>query len=104
MAALAENMTKSSMNRDIATKTGLSRTQVDGVLDAMNSIIESELKAGRSVTLSGLVRLSVARKDAAAAYTFTSPSTGKKYPIAAKQAHNVVKAKKLKKLDDMMLR
>jgi len=96
-----KGLTKAQIGADIASRTGLSKAQVQDVLAAQAEIVEAELKAGRPVTISTLVKVTLVRKPATPARPGRNPFTGEAITIKAKPARNVVKVRALKSLKDM---
>jgi nucleoid DNA-binding protein len=99
--ALTKALTKAQMASEIATKTGLTKAQVNSVFDAMSAVVGEELKAGRPVTVPGLVKVTLTHKAATAARPGRNPFTGEAITIKAKPARKVVKVRALKALKDM---
>ena len=96
-----KSLTKAQMASEIATKTGMSKSQVTSVLEAMTDVISDELKHSRPVTIPGLVKIKIVRKAATAARPGRNPATGEEITIKAKPAKQVVKVRALKSLKDM---
>lgn len=94
-------MTKAQMTADLAGRANLTKAQVANVITGLTEIIAEELRAGRPVTIPGLVKIRTARKEATAARTMTSPFTGLPMVVKAKPARNVVKVSALKALKTM---
>ena len=78
----------------IAEETGLSKTAVDGVLDALRTSVHSELKAGGDVYLPGLGRFETQDRKARKG---RNPKTGEEIDIPAKRVPKFVPANALKK-------
>jgi DNA-binding protein HU-beta len=97
----AKALTKAQMATEIASKSGLTKTQVNDVLAAMATVIAGELKAGRPVTIPGLVKVTLVHKAATAARPGRNPFTGEAITIKAKPARRIVKVRALKALKDM---
>ncbi len=100
---LKEAMTKTQVLTEIADTSGLSKQQVQSVLDELSSLIELHVKK-RSVghfTLPGLLKVQVVNKPATKARKGRNPFTGEETTFKAKPARNVVKVRPLKKLKDM---
>jgi len=97
-------MSKSEIVSGISEATGLSRKQVNSVLEAMAGQIQKSL--GRSgpgaYTVPGLMKLIVVRKPATKAHKGVNPFTGEETMFKAKPARNVVKIRALKNLKDMV--
>ena len=94
-------LTKAQMVSEIASKAGLTKAQVNSMFDAMSEVIGEELKAGRPVTVPGLVKVTLTHKAATAARPGRNPFTGEAITIKAKPARKVVKVRALKALKDM---
>jgi nucleoid DNA-binding protein len=97
-------MSKSEIVSGISETTGLSRKQVNSVLEAMAGQIQKSL--GRSgpgaYTVPGLMKLIVVRKPATKARKGVNPFTGEETMFKAKPARNIVKIRPLKNLKDMV--
>jgi DNA-binding protein HU-beta len=98
----AKGMTKSQVVSELASKTNLTKSQVNDVFVSLMNIIESELKGHRPVTIPGLVKIDVRRKEATKARPGINPFTGEKITIKAKPAKNVIKVKALKGLKEIV--
>lgn len=100
----AKAMSKSEIVSGIADATGLTKKQVNSVLEAMAGQIKKSL--GRSgsgaYTVPGLMKLVVVRKPATKARKGINPFTGEETMFKAKPARNVVKIRPLKSLKDMV--
>lgn len=94
-------LTKAQVTSEISTKSGLTKAQVNDVLSALGEVVGAELKAGRTVTMAGLVKVTLTRKAATPARPGKNPFTGEAITIKAKPARNVVKVRALKALKDM---
>jgi nucleoid DNA-binding protein len=97
--------TKSQTLAYIAEETGLSRTQVGDVLDALNRLVARDLdpKAGiGNYTIPGLAKIRVVRKEATEARKGRNPFTGEEIEIKAKPAHNTVRISPVKALKEMV--
>lgn len=98
----AKGLTKSQMASEVAEKAGLSKAQVNDVFAVLTSLIYSEVKAGRPVSLPGLVKISLNHKKATPARPGRNPATGETITIKAKPARKVVKVRALKVLKDVV--
>lgn len=102
--AIADPMTKSQMITQISDKTGITKKDVNGVLDELTEIMEGHLKkrggAGQ-FTMPGLFKAVTQKKPATKARKGINPFTGEETTFAAKPARTVVKVRPLKKLKDM---
>jgi DNA-binding protein HU-beta len=73
-------VTKSEFVDQVAEKSGLSKKDAGGAVDAVLSTIEDTLKRGGEVTFSGFGKFHVAQRGAREG---RNPSTGEKINIAA---------------------
>jgi DNA-binding protein HU-beta len=73
-------VTKSEFVDQVANKSGLSKKDAGGAVDAVLSTIEDTLKGGGEVTFSGFGKFHVAQRGAREG---RNPSTGEKIRIAA---------------------
>ena len=96
--------TKSEVMNSIAETTGLARKEVISVFDALNSMIEANLKPRGPGTFSvpGLMKIKVNKKAATKARKGINPFTGEETTFKAKPARKVVKVTPLKNLKDMV--
>ena len=95
--------TKTQIADDIAEETGLSRAQVNSVIDSLSDVIELHINK-RSVgefILPGLLKIQTVKKPATKAYKGINPFTKEEQMFKAKPASTVVKVRALKKLKDM---
>ena len=97
-------ITKSQIFQEVATSTGLSRKQVGAVFDSVTELIKREMgKKGPGIfQIPGLVKLQLVKKPATKARPGVNPFTGEKIMIKAKPARNIVRARPLKGLKDMV--
>lgn len=102
--AVKEAMTKTAVLSEIADNTGLTKKEVQSVLDELGVVIERHVKkrAVGHFTLPGLMKIQVQRKPATKARKGINPFTGEETVFKAKPARNVVKVRPLKKLKDMV--
>lgn len=96
--------TKTEIMNTISALTGVTKKHVSQVIEALEKVIEAHLKKGGAgmFTVPGLVKLHVVHKPATRARKGINPFTGEETTFKAKPARNVVKAKPLKKLKDMV--
>jgi len=94
-------LSKTQMAAEIASRTGLTKAQVQEVFAAQAEVIGAELKAGRPVTVPGLVKVTLVHKAATPSRPGRNPFTGEAITIKAKPARKVVKVRALKALKDM---
>jgi len=95
-----QRMTKSELVEAIASRSGMEKKQVNAVLDALNDIVYSELKAQHEVVLPGLVKLTSVTKPAVPEREGINPFTKEKTLFKAKPARTVIKPRPLKALKD----
>ena len=103
-AAGTKPPTKSEILSYISEETELTRKQVSGVIDALASLIEKNLKPrGPGVfSLPGLIKIKVIKKAATKARKGINPFTGEETIFKAKPARKAVKVLPLKALKDMV--
>lgn len=95
--------TKSEIFAYIAEKTNLKRKDVVAVFDALQDLIQRDLKKGPGiVNLAGLMKIKVVNKPAVPARKGINPFTKEEVVFKAKPARNVVKIQPLKTLKDMV--
>lgn len=99
--AKSKSMTKSEFYAQIATKTDLSKKQVAAVFDAIAAIVKAEFKAGRPLTLPGLVKMTLRRMPAKPARPGINPFTKERIMIKAKAAYNKVRVLPIKALKEL---
>ncbi len=105
--AIATKYSKTQMVAEIAEVTGLTRKDVNAVMDELSSIIERHIKK-RGVgefTLPGLLKIKTVKKPAQKARKgVPNPfRPGETMDVAAKPASTKVKVLPLKKLKDMAM-
>lgn len=89
----------------VADQAGLTRKEVAAVLDALADVVRSELSASGpgSVSLAGLVKITVVEKPAKPEATKPNPfKPGEMMTVKAKPASRVIKVRPLKTLKDMV--
>lgn len=96
--------TKSEIMASIAESTQLSRKEVTSVFEALNGLIQDNLKirGPGSFSVPGLMKIRVNKKPATKARKGINPFTGEETVFAAKPARKVVKVTPLKNLKDMV--
>lgn len=96
--------TKTEILASIAETTELSRKQVTSVFDALNDLIQDNLKPRGPGTFSvpGLMKIRVNKRPATRARKGINPFTGEETVFKAKPARKVVKVTPLKNLKDMV--
>jgi len=95
-----QRMSKTELVDGIASQSGLDKKQVNAVLDALNTIVYKELKAGHEVMLPGLLKLTAVTKPAVPAREGINPFTKEPTTFKAKPARKVIKPRPLKALKD----
>lgn len=96
-------LSKSEILNSLAEATELSRKEVDGVLQALENLIEDNLTKGSGIfNLPGLMKIYVHEKKATPEREGRNPATGEPITIKAKPASKVVKVRPLKKLKEMI--
>ena len=99
-----EEPAKSEIFASISEETTLSKKQVSQVFDSLTSLVQKNMsRRGPGVfTLPGLVKLQKIHKPAVKARKGINPFTKEETMFKAKPARNVVKARCLKALKDMV--
>ena len=103
-AAVKKPPTKSEIMASIAETTELSHKEVTAVFEALNELIQDNLKPRGPGTFSvpGLMKIRVNKKPATKARKGINPFTGEETMFKAKPARKVVKVLPLKNLKDMV--
>lgn len=101
--AIREKMTKAAMVQEMSDRTDLSKSQVESVLNELESVIERHVRsrAAGEFVLPGLLKISRAKRKAQKKKTGRNPSTGEEIVIPAKPAQTVIRVRALKRLRDM---
>jgi DNA-binding protein HU-beta len=94
--------TKSEILTQISKDTGLSRKQVGGVFDSLNTVIKKSLKGNGLFTMPGLLKMKVVKRPATKAREGVNPFTGEKMMFKAKPASKKVRVMPLKSLKGMV--
>ncbi|HAD10670.1 MAG TPA: integration host factor [Porticoccaceae bacterium] len=103
ITAVKDRYTKAQIVGELADNTGLTKNQVNGVLDELAVVIERHIKK-RSVgefALPGLLKIKTVKKPARKARKGINPFTGEETTFKARPASTTVKVTALKKLKDM---
>ena len=103
--AVRAKMSKAAILSQIATETGLTRAQVDSVLERLEVLILRHIKK-RSVgefSLPGLLKIRSVRVQATKKRMGRNPKTGEQIEIPAKPAKNRVRITALKRMKEMVL-
>lgn len=101
-AVINEKLTKTQVLNEIAENTGLTRKQVSGVLEELESLIERSVKkrALGEFTIPGLLKITTVKKPARKARKGINPFTGEETTFKAKPASVAIKVRPLKKLKE----
>lgn len=102
--ATEKPMSKSEISTALAEGTGLSKKEVNSVLDELTKLIEQSLsKKGPGVfNFPGLMKITKVHKPATKARKGINPFTKEETTFKAKPARNVIKVRPLKGLKDMV--
>ena len=103
VVAVRERYTKSQIVSDLAENTGLTKTQVNSVLDELAIVIERHVKKSSvgEFALPGLLKIKTVKKPARKARKGVNPFTKEETVFKARPASTTVKVTALKKLKDM---
>jgi nucleoid DNA-binding protein len=97
--------TKAQLLSMLAEDTGLTRTDVLNVLEALNQHIKRSLNRRTGAgyfTIPGLIKIRNVRKARTKARRGVNPFTGEEITIPAKPARNAIKLQALKGLKEML--
>lgn len=97
--------TKAQLLSMLAEDTGLTRTDVLNVLEALNTHIKRNLNRRTGAgyfTIPGLIKIRNVRKPRTKARRGVNPFTGEEITIPAKPARNAIKLQALKGLKEML--
>ncbi len=97
-------LTKTEIRTQISEITGLTKKDVASVFDALTEVVSKSLgnRGPKVFSVPGLVKFKVFHKKAKKARKGVNPFTGEEMMFKAKPACNVVKARPLKALKDMV--
>lgn len=100
----AKSRTKAEIFTKLSESSGLTKKQVSSVFDGLAELIKNDLgKKGPGVfIIPGLLKINVQRKPATKAQRKLNPFTKQMQDYPAKPARNVVKARALKPLKEMV--
>jgi nucleoid DNA-binding protein len=101
----AKPLNKSQLAAALSEKSGLSKTQVNSVLVALDEVIKQQLgKKGPGVfQIPGVIKLQIRMRPASPAKKGRNPATGEEIMIPAKKASKKVASRPLKALKDAVL-
>ncbi len=94
--------TKSEILTQISKDTGLSRKQVGGVFESLNTVIKKSLKGNGLFTMPGLLKMKVVKKPATPERKGVNPFTKEEMVFKAKPASKKVRVLPLKSLKDFV--
>ena len=103
--AAAKAMSKSAVLAQLSETTKLTKKQIGEVFDAMEALIKQQLgkKGPGMFSIPGLLKLKLVRKPASKARKGPKPgSPGEMIEYKAKPARNIVRARPLKNLNEMI--
>lgn len=100
--AISSKMTKSQIVASLADSTGLTKKQVNAVMDEYEVLIERSIKkrAIGEFTIPGMMKVTTVKKPARKARKGINPFTGEETMFKAKPASIAVKVRPLKKLKE----
>jgi nucleoid DNA-binding protein len=100
--AMKQKMTKSQIVASLADSTGLTKKQVNSVMDEYEVLIERSIKkrAIGEFAIPGLMKITTVKKPAKKARKGINPFTGEEQMFKAKPASIAVKVRPLKKLKE----
>lgn len=103
LTPITERFTKTQIVAQLSEDTGLSKKDVNAVIDGLSDVIERHIKKKGvgDFTLPGLFKIKTVKKPARKARKGINPFTGKETTFAARPASISVKVSALKKLKDM---
>lgn len=103
--AIRQKMSKAQILSHLAEQTGLTRAQVDSVLDELEVLMMRHIKkrAVGEFTLPGLLKIRSVKRPATKKRMGRNPATGEQIEIAAQPATTRVRATPLKRLKEMVL-
>ena len=97
-----KGLNKTQLYGHIATTTDLNRSQVNSVFECLTDFIKTELKANRTVTIPGIVKIVPVYKAAKPERIGRNPATGESITVKAKPAKKGIKVKAVKALKDII--
>lgn len=90
---MARSMTKSQLLTNVSETTGLSKRQVNDVLDALALEVEEAVKGVQAITIPGVAKISCSLRKARKG---RNPQTGESIKIPAKVAVRATAVKSVK--------
>ena len=88
-------LTQTQLAEAVAERTGLSRAQAKGAIQALEDVVLTEIGNAEKVKIGNLVQLTVRLKPATKAREGRNPATGETITISAKPAAVDVRARVL---------
>lgn len=99
----SKTRTKSQVMKELAESTGLNKKEITNFFENLEALMAHDLTKGPGVfQVPGLLKVQVVRKKAVPARKGVNPFTGEEMMFKAKPARNVVRARPLKGLKDMV--
>lgn len=101
--AIRDPMSKSQLVTALTESTGVSKQDVNAILNELGNLIERHVKkrSAGQFTLPGLLKIRTVKKKATKARKGRNPFTGEEIMISAKPARTSVKVMPLKALKEM---
>jgi DNA-binding protein HU-beta len=99
---MAKAPTKSEIVAQICKDTKLSRKEVAGVFDSLQTVIKKSLRSAGLFTMPGLLKMKVVKKPATQAREGINPFTKEKVMFKAKPASKKVRVLPLKGLKSLV--
>lgn len=99
---ISKALTRAQQVGYISDQTGLSKRDVNSVLDCFEPMIASHLRGPGQINFAGLMKVIAVRKPATKARKGINPFTGQETIFKAKPARNVVRVRALKKVKDLV--
>ena len=101
---VSKTRTKGQILGAISESTGLTKVEVRNVFETLADLVGHDLGKGPGTfTMPGLLKMIVRRKPATKARKGINPFTGEETTFKAKPAKNIVRARPLKNLKEMVL-
>jgi nucleoid DNA-binding protein len=99
----SKTRSKGQVLTELSTSTGLSKKELGNVFENLTCLMQNDLTKGPgSFQIPGLIKVVVVRKPATPARRGINPFNGEEMTFKAKPARNVVRARPLKGLKDMV--
>lgn len=95
-----KKLTKSQLLEAVADKTATTKKDVSKFLDALREVVVEQLKGPGTVTLPGMLKITLKDKPATPERPGKNPFTGESITIKAKPASKQIRAAALKALKD----